>query len=162
MDSTHVTAIESNGLPVRTVTEKRVREVFVNYRGRRKESVLIDSPAVSAGQIRKLLPDNSREHLVALYLDGGNRLIGFAVVSSGIATSCHAHPREVFQRAILLGAVSLVVGHNHPSGTPSPSVEDHNVTRHLKEGGQILGIKLLDHVIVTATEHHSFADAGDL
>lgn len=162
MDSTQVTASQIAEFPVSEVTEKRVREVFVNYKGRKKESVVIDNPSTSARQIRNLLPDNSREHLVSLYLDAGNKVIGFAVVSTGIATCCLVGPREVFQRAVLLGAVAVVIGHNHPSGTPSPSSEDQNVTRVMKEAGKILGIKFLDHVIVTETGHYSFAETGNL
>ena len=162
MHSTHETKIKNTETPSCEVTEKRVREVVVNYRGRRRDSFLIDSPVVSAHHIRGLLPDNSREHFVALYLDSANKVIGFAVVATGTATTCLAHPREVFQRAVLLGAVSLVIGHNHPSGSPSPSTEDDKVTRVMKEGGGILGIKLLDHVIVTATQHYSFSEAGAL
>lgn len=159
MDSTHQTTTESTEAQAVVVNEKRVREVLVNYRGPKKESVKIDAPMVAAHHIRKLLPDNSREHFVALFLDAANSLIGYAVVSTGIANACLAHPREVFQRAILVGAVSVILGHNHPSGRLVPSDEDHRVTRLMREGGDLLGIKVLDHIIVNATEHNSFREA---
>ena len=143
-------------------TLKTVREIVVNYRGRKRESVLIASPAVTAEQVRKSLPDNSREHCVVMYLDGAHRVIGFAVTSTGSANFCHVHPREIFQRAVLLGAVAIAIGHNHPSGKPIPSPEDQNVTRTIKEAGTLLGIKLLDHVIVTQSEHFSFMEDGQL
>lgn len=144
------------------MTLTTVREVVVNYRGRRRPSVLIDSATVVAHHVRKSLPDNSREHIVVLYLDAVHRLIGFAVTATGTANLCHVHPREIFQRAVLLGAVAIVIGHNHPSGQPNPSQEDEKLTQAIKEAGVLLGIKLLDHVIVTQAKHFSFTEAGRL
>jgi DNA repair protein RadC len=162
MDSTQVKEIKPPKTQISAVTEKHVREVVVNYRGPKKESVLIDSPATTANLVRKFLPDNSREHFVALYLDGSHRLIGYAVAATGTATKCLVHPRELFQRAILLGAVAVAIGHNHPSGQAGPSADDEKVTKVLKEAGNILGIKVLDHVIVTEDEHFSFTQSGTL
>jgi DNA repair protein RadC len=160
MESVIETAVENKNPEAMTL--KTVREVVVNYRGRRRPSVLIDSATVVAHHIRKALPDNSREHIVALYLDAGHKLIGFAVTSTGTANMCQVHPREIFQRAVLLGAVAIVIGHNHPSGQPNPSQEDDKVTQAIKEGGTLLGIKLLDHVIVTQSRHFSFTETGRL
>jgi DNA repair protein RadC len=70
-----------------------------------------------------------REHLIALYLCGGNRIVSYAVVSTGTATATLVHPREVFQPAVLLGSCGVIVGHNHPSGELKPSPEDVQVTR---------------------------------
>jgi DNA repair protein RadC len=81
-------------------------------------------------------------------LDTKNRLIGINTVSVGILDSRIVHPREVFKPAILSNAAGIIVGHNHPSGDPSPSVEDTRITKRLHEVGEILGIDLLDHVIV--------------
>ena len=86
--------------------------------------------------------------------------------SSGVATrsanECHVHPREVFQIALLQGAVSFLVAHNHPSGDTTPSSHDVAMTKHLKEAGDLLAIKLLDHVIVTDASFHSFSESGAL
>ncbi|MFN9292342.1 MAG: JAB domain-containing protein, partial [Planctomyces sp.] len=83
-------------------------------------------PEQAAAFIRSILSDNSREHFVALYLDGAHRIACYSIVSIGTANSCPVHPRKVLQRAILCGAVSLLVAHNHPSGVLTPSREDIN------------------------------------
>jgi len=88
------------------------REVTAVYRGPRRAPVAIRYPESAANLIRKVLPDNSREHFIVLHLDGAHQIIGFAVVATGTANSCTVHPREVFQGAILMGAVALVVSHN--------------------------------------------------
>jgi DNA repair protein RadC len=139
---------------------KCVREIRVNYRGPKKRQIVIKEPADAAQFIRDVLPDNSREHFVALYLDGAHQVIGFSLISTGTANSCQVHPREIYQRAVLLGSVALVVGHNHPSGQLIPSEEDRRVTKALKSAGEVIGINLLDHVIVNDTGLYSFKDTG--
>ena len=136
------------------------REVTVNYRGPRRERLTIREAAGAAGFVRKILPDNSREHFAALYLNTAHEVIGFAIVSTGTANTTLVHPREVFQRAVLLGAMALIVAHNHPSGGERPSEEDSRVTKVLKEAGEVLGIRLLDHIIVTEETFWSFAEKG--
>jgi DNA repair protein RadC len=137
-----------------------IREVTVNYRGPRRERLTIREAKTAADFIRKILPDNSREHFAALYLDAAHQVIGFAIVSTGTANTTLVHPREVFQRAVLLGAVALIVAHNHPSGGERPSDEDSRVTKVLKAAGEVLGIRLLDHIIVTEETFWSFAEKG--
>lgn len=139
-----------------------VREVTAVYRGARRAVSKIKEPKCSADFIRKILPDNSREHFVALYLDGAHKVVAFSVVSTGTANFCHLHPREIFQRAILAGAVAIIVGHNHPSGDVTPSGDDRKVTACLSDAGKLLGIRLLDHVIVVEDGFHSFSKAGDI
>jgi DNA repair protein RadC len=95
---------------------------------------------------------------VALYLDGAHTIIAYSVVFTGTANSCQVHAREIFQCAVLVGAVAVVVGHNHPSGEVSPSSEDLKVTKQLQDAGGLLGIKVLDHVIVTDLCFHSFTE----
>ena len=74
-----------------------VREVLINYRGRRRVTTAIREAEDIANFIRKLLPDNSREHFVAIYLNGNHDVIAYSIVGTGIANSCLVHPREVFQ-----------------------------------------------------------------
>lgn len=138
-----------------------VREIVVSYKGQRKKcsESLSDGFAVSK-VFKKLLPDNSREHFLALYLNSANEVIAFSVVSTGTATNAPVHCREVFQPAILCGAVSIIVGHNHPGGQSMPSSADKEVTQKLKEAGNLLGIKLLDHVIVGDKNYYSFCENG--
>ena len=77
------------------------------------------------------------------------------VVSIGVINASIAHPREVFRRAIVEGATSIFVAHNHPSNNPDPSDADIVITRKLREAGEIIGIKLVDHIIFTHTNYQS-------
>ena len=127
-----------------------IREVAIRYVGaRRRVADKIASPAEAARYVRRRIHDDAREHFIALYLDGRHRAIADAIVSVGTATASLVHPREVFQPAIAVGACALLIGHNHPSGDPTPSAEDGEVTRRLAEAGRLLGITLLDHVVWT-------------
>lgn len=103
------------------------------------------------------IASDPREVLVAIYLDNRHRPIAVHRVSIGTVTSTAVHPREVFGPGLQLGAESLVVAHNHPSGDPSPSSEDRMVTERLRQAGQLLGVELLDHVVLGSARYFSFA-----
>jgi DNA repair protein RadC len=139
-----------------------VREVFARYRGGRRKRTRISNASNVRDFVSRTLKDNTREHLIALYLDGGHAVVAFAVVSVGTAQGTAANPREVFQLAILAGACAIVLSHNHPSGKPEPSTEDNAITKRFSEAGRLLGIPLLDHVIVTDSGYTSFAETGEL
>lgn len=125
-----------------------IREVAIRYVGaRRRAPNKITRPDQVAEYLRRRVRDDAREHFVAMYLDGRHRPIADRVVSIGTATASLVHPREVFQPAIGVGACALLIGHNHPSGDPTPSTEDLDVTRRLAEAGRLLGVALLDHVV---------------
>jgi DNA repair protein RadC len=127
-----------------------IREVAVRYIGRaRRAPAAIREPRAVVDYLRRAVRDDAREHFVALYLDGRHRPVAHQVVSVGTATASLVHPREVFQPAILVGAVALIVGHDHPSGDPHPSHEDRDVTRRLAQAGKLLGISLLDSIVWT-------------
>ena len=130
-------------------TDTFIREVRANYQQTASMFFTIKGPNDVADFVRSVLTDNSREHCVALYLDGAHQVVSYSIISIGTANMSVVHPREVFQRAILAGAISIIIAHNHPSGVLTPSDEDHKVTKRLKDAGEILGIKLLDHLIVT-------------
>ena len=136
-----------------------IREVRANYQTTDRQPVPISGQDGVADFVRSALTDNSREHFIALYLDGANQVVSYSIISIGTATSSIVHPREVFQRAILVGAVSVIVAHNHPSGNLTPSAEDHKVTNRLKDAGEIIGIKLLDLLIVSHVAHRSIITA---
>jgi len=93
-------------------------------------------------------------------LDGKNRILKIVKVSEGSLTASLVHPREVFRPAIQEAAAAVLFVHNHPSGDPSPSPEDIQITRRLLETGRIIGIKPLDHVIIGGFRYFSFADQG--
>ena len=126
----------------------RVREVSISYRGQgRKVPDAIREPGDAVRLFRCIVPDHVREHFVGVYLDSRHRPIGFRVIATGTADQALIHPREVFQAGILLGAVALIVAHNHPSGDPSPSAEDQEITDRLQKAGELLGVRLLDSLV---------------
>ena len=88
------------------------------------------------------------EALVVMTLDTKNKVTSLTVVSLGSLNSSIVHPREVFKTAILANAATIILGHNHPSGRPEPSKKDIQITKRLRECGDILGIELIDHVII--------------
>ena len=103
-----------------------------------------------------------REEFRVLLLNAKHRVMGVHTVSVGSLTVSIVHPREVYKAAILANAAAIIGIHNHPSGNPDPSPEDHALTKRLSEAGKILGITLLDHVIIGQNTHYSFADQGQL
>ena len=94
------------------------------------------------------LEDKNKEHFYALLLDTKNRIISEQLISVGTLNASLIHPREVFNPAIKASANAIILVHNHPSGDCKPSKEDENVTKILKDAGDLVGIKVLDHVIV--------------
>lgn len=100
--------------------------------------------------------DKQQEYFVALSLDGGQRLIAKRTITIGTLDSVLAHPREVFSDPIVDRAASIIVAHNHPSGEVAPSTKDIGLTHQLAAAGQLLGIPLRDHLIVTRTQVYSF------
>ena len=115
---------------------------------------IIDSPE-KAVELLSDIRDKKQEYFVCLTLDGANRLIAKRVVTIGTLTASLVHPREVFADAIADRAASIIVAHNHPSGSLRPSEADVAVTRRLQDVGDLLGIILGDHIIVTAQGYKS-------
>ncbi|MGH0037598.1 MAG: RadC family protein [Myxococcota bacterium] len=108
------------------------------------------------------LRDRRVESFLAILLDSRHRILRDIEVSTGTLTASLVHPREVFRPALREAAAALILVHNHPSGDPAPSAEDRAVTRRLAESGELLGIRVLDHVVVAERGYFSFRDAGDL
>lgn len=101
-----------------------------------------------------------KEHFLAVHLDSKNRVQCLDRVSLGSLNASIVHPREVFKAALLSSAAAIILVHNHPSGDPTPSREDLELTNRLKECGELLGIRVLDHVIVGDRCYVSLADRG--
>ena len=141
-----------------------VREVQIRYRGRALGArAPITAPRNLVHLARRIVTDDAREHFLAVYLDGRNRPLAHSVVSVGTATASLVHPREVFQSALILGAVALLIAHNHPSGDPRPSAEDEQITKRLTDAGQLIGIRLVDHIVWTRDgAFHSFMEHGQI
>lgn len=125
----------------------------------RRHLVRDSTPLLTQSDILARLGDirtKQQEYFVALNLDGGQRLIAQRTITIGTLDSVIAHPREVFADAIVDRAASIVIAHNHPSGDASPSQKDITLTQHLVAAGQLLGIGLRDHIIVTKNAQFSF------
>ena len=118
----------------------------------KSDQPIIDSPEKAVEQLSDIR-DKKQEYFVCLTLDGANRLIAKRIITIGTLTSSLVHPREVFADAITDRAASIIVAHNHPSGSLNPSTADLEVTQRLTEAGELLGIKLIDHLIVTSKDH---------
>lgn len=108
----------------------------------------IETVEDAAEALAEHLAHEDREHFAILMLDAKNHLLGIHTVAIGILTGALVAPREVFKAAILANAASIIVGHNHPSGDPTPSPEDHQVTERLRSAGELLDIPVLDHVVI--------------
>jgi len=115
---------------------------------------LIDSAESAAEQVRDIA-NKKQEHFVVLTLDGGRRLINKRTVTIGTLTSSLVHPREVFAPAIEDRAASIIISHNHPSGMLDISEQDREVTKRIRQAGDLLGIRLDDHLVV-AESHGSY------
>jgi DNA repair protein RadC len=102
------------------------------------------------------------EQFGLMMLDTKHRLIRTSVVSVGTLDSSPAHPREIFREAASACAAAIVLFHNHPSGDPTPSRDDVELTRRLIQAGEIMGIDVIDHVILADTRYFSFREAGKL
>ena len=115
---------------------------------------LIDSPEKAAEQF-SYIAEKRQEYLSMLTLDGARRLIDRRTISVGTLTTSLVHPREVFSPAIEDRAASIIIGHNHPSGILDVSEQDRDVTDRIREAGELLGIRLDDHLIVAGGEFTS-------
>ena len=140
-------------LGVKSLGPAKATQIMAGYELWRRqfevsERPIIDSPEKAVEQLTDIR-DKKQEHFVCLTLDGANRLIAKRVISIGTLTSSLVHPREVFAEAITDRAASIIVAHNHPSGSLEPSSADIEVTSRLKQAAELLGISLLDHIIIT-------------
>lgn len=124
---------------------KRVKVTLVKDRANPIKT--LDNPR-NVFEIVKDLACKDREHFEVLHLDSANGLIARETVSIGILNASLVHPREVFKAAILLGSAGIILVHNHPSGNGRPSREDFEVTKRLRQAGELLGIPVMDHVII--------------
>ena len=116
---------------------------------RDERGAFVRTPEDAAGTLREMARGLEHERFWVLNLDTRNRIKGMPLeVSRGILDSSLVHPREVFKPAIQTGCAAVVLIHNHPSGDPTPSAEDVKLTRQIVQTGQVIGIKVLDHVIL--------------
>ena len=106
--------------------------------------------------------NETQEVLMLLCLNTKNEVNSLSVVHRGTINQSIAHPRDIFQRAILSNATRIFIAHNHPSGSHQPSQNDCLFTEKIKQAGELLGIELLDHLVVTSNSYYSFREEGKL
>ena len=105
------------------------------------------------------LQRETKEYFIALHLDGKNRILCIDMVSVGSLNQSIVHPRDTLKNSLLSSAAAIILVHNHPTGDPAPSSEDIAITKRLREAGDIIGIKILDHIIIGET-YFSFTEKG--
>jgi DNA repair protein RadC len=115
-----------------------------------------------ANFLQPLLKDHKHEVFAVVFLNRANKINHFEIVSQGGITGTVADPRVILKKALEEDAVSIVLCHNHPSGSLKPSRADEELTKKIKEAASFLDIKVLDHVIVSEDGYYSFADDGIL
>lgn len=120
----------------------------------------IDSPEAVWKFLIPELSCMEKEKFIVLIINNKNRVLKKSIISIGTVSETIVHPREVFRDAIRVGASSIIIAHNHPSGDTLPSEEDIAATKRISQAGEIIGIHLIDHVIVTDSGFYSFRENG--
>jgi DNA repair protein RadC len=136
-------------------TAAEAKKMAVGHITVKERQVGLSSP-VDVFERMKKERRSAKEHFVVFHLNTQNEVVKKEVVSVGTLNASVVHPRELFRSAVLGRCASVIIAHNHPSGSLEPSEEDLAVTRRIKAAGEVLGIELLDHIIVTASSYKSF------
>lgn len=132
---------------------------------RRRQSEALSRKKISGSAhafelFQPLIGDLPHEEFYASYLSNSNKVLTVECISKGGITGTMADLRMIFRRAVNLNATGLIIAHNHPSGSINPSAPDKSLTQKIKEAGNLMDVKLLDHLIVTEHQYYSFADEG--
>ena len=125
-----------------------------------REQISFHSPESIARYYMAEFRSYRQEHLMLLLFDSKNHLSGERLISKGTVNSSIAEPRDIYSEALRMGAVSIILIHNHPSGDITPSSADLTVTKRIRESGDLLGIRLLDHIIVGNGNYISMQEEG--
>lgn len=144
------------------VTPERLEGLFELGKRFGEERLLPGAPLLTGREVfnhfRMRLRDFKQERFLVILLDAHRRYLGDVMVSQGTLSNSPVHPRDVFSHAVREQAAFVMIAHNHPSGDPTPSKDDLNVTVRLMEAGKMIGIPLVDHVIIAGDEYISFAE----
>lgn len=155
-----ITAIKGMG-PAKATGIKAAFALASRFQARKLENLdRFTSPRQVFDYFHHEFRDSRKEYFLVLLLDGKNRIIRRVQISEGSLNQSIVHPREVFSPAVKESAAAVILIHNHPTGDPAPSQEDISVTRRLKEAGEIMGIRVLDHIIIGEDEFMSFVEKG--
>lgn len=159
-----------------TTTVKDYQDNITNFRNFRiscedvaqaEASSIVTSSRHSANVFREAFARDNQdirliECMYALFLSRSNKTIGITRLSVGGVSQCIVDSKVLFASALLSGASAIILCHNHPSGATSPSRADREVTKKIIEGAKLLDMQLLDHIILTENDYHSFVDNGDM
>lgn len=126
------------------------------------ERYVVRSPEDGADYVMEEMRTLDQEHFIALFLNTKNQIIHSQTIFIGTLNSSVVHPREIFREAVRRSSASIIVAHNHPSGDPTPSPEDINVTKRLVKAGKIMGIEVLDHLVIGDGRFISLKEKGHL
>ena len=144
---------------VNSLGPAKATQIMAGFELWRRQFEVVDRPIISSLEkaVEQLadIRDKKQEYFVCLTLDGANRLIAKRVITIGTLTSSLVHPREVFSDTISDRAASIIVAHNHPSGSLIPSQADLEITHQLHESAILLGINMIDHILITKSSHTS-------
>jgi DNA repair protein RadC len=156
--------LKEAGLTKTTATKlKAVFELGKRYTTEYKAKTVIRTPRDVAELLMSEFQYLDREVFKAIYLNTKNMVLAFSTVFIGTLDSCTVHPREVFKGALTRSAAAIIACHNHPSSDPTPSQDDILLTNRLKEAGEVLGIRLIDHVVIGSYGNYvSFKERGIL
>lgn len=138
------------------VRVQAVRERTVVY------ETAIGGPVDLAAAIRALIGDMDREGFVVIHLNAKHKIVSLEVAAVGTLTAVLVSPSSVFKGALLANAASIALGHLHPSGDPTPSPEDLALTRQLMQAGEVLGVRVVDHVVIGEDCHVSLRETSSL
>ena len=152
--------VERQPTPSHPYAVPRFRVTLVRDNRAVPPSSPLTTSTTAAAILRPLFAGLDREQFLVCGLDAKHRIIGVNVVSIGSLTLAIVHPREVFKPLMLMNAAACICAHNHPSGDTAPSQEDRVLTSRLRQGAELLGITLLDHLILADERCYSFADQG--
>ncbi|MGH7722098.1 MAG: JAB domain-containing protein [Candidatus Dormibacteria bacterium] len=117
----------------------------------------VTSARDAAALARAVIGSDIAELVVAIFIDARHKIIGYAEIARGTLNASRFQPRDILVPALHANAAALIVAHNHPSGDCSPSAADRRVTSALRQACELVGVPMLDHLVVTADRHHSFA-----
>lgn len=127
-----------------------------------RAGAVLSSPQGVREYLQLLLANKPYESFAVLFLDVKNRLIAAEELFRGTLTHTSVYPREVVKAALAHNAASIIVAHNHPSGSPEPSAADHTLTQALKQALSLVDVRVLDHFIVAGRQTYSFAEHGQI
>lgn len=147
----------------KSVSSRKPAKIKFKLSRKAYKEIKIDSPESAGEVLRKCYPSGEiefREYVIALFLNAKNEVMGYEFVSVGGPGQCFLDPITVYQMALTCNARGIIISHNHPSGSAEPSQEDYQITKKINEGCKLLGLRLMDHIIITTNKYYSFKEEG--